>query len=436
MPTVFANGRSIVHAGDGQVDIAAPPDVCKTPSPVGPVPIPYVNIAKSGDLADGTKSVTIEGNSVAVESSNLSTSTGDEPGTAGGIISSKNKGKLTWKTSSLDVKFEGKGVVRFGEVTLHNGNSFNTAFIQNGGTGFAYGDDFQNSCPICGESPDKHAVKEKVEGSLRVAMDILGELNKREEALRSLEDKIKSMADKLESDRKTILGMKQTTIERRQGEIDKIETEADPLRSHRREASNGYMIGVMVCISGDKFAAISGGDTPEGFVEVAKKYGVPEGNIIKENAEFGDIANRTGRASTAEDQDKMRSRWDEAMSKHREGTDGYNNRPGTCAGAKLIAKSGHVADSMTELFFPFQVKNRRKGLVFEVIFRGPETLAPTPGEFWSPPTESNLATDSSNAVEETREMKRRTGETVPSCRSCQETLFMALCDKDQQTCKQ
>jgi hypothetical protein len=33
-------------------------------------------------------------------------------------------------------------------------------------------------------------------------------------------------------------------------------------------------------------------------------------------------------------------------------------------------------------------------------------------------------------------MKRRTGETLPSCRSCQETLFMALCEKEKQTCKQ
>jgi hypothetical protein len=156
----------------------------------------------------------------------------------------------------------------------------------------------------------------------------------------------------------------------------------------------------MVCIDGEKFAAISGGETPHGFVEVAKKHEVPEGNIIREAAEFGDFANRTGRASTAEGQDKMRSRWDEATSKHKEGTDGYRNRPGTCAGAKLIAKSGHVADSMTELFFPFQVPNKRSGLVFEVIFRGPDALAPTPGKFWSRPTESALASDSSNVVEE------------------------------------
>ena len=31
MSTVFANGRSIVHKGDGLVNTCAIPDVCKTP---------------------------------------------------------------------------------------------------------------------------------------------------------------------------------------------------------------------------------------------------------------------------------------------------------------------------------------------------------------------------------------------------------------------
>jgi hypothetical protein len=93
--------------------------VCKTPSPGGPVPIPYPNVAMDGDLAKGAKN-----NPVALASSNLSTSTGDEAGTAGGgIISSKTKGKLTFGSSSLDVIVEGKGVVRFMDVTQHNGNA-------------------------------------------------------------------------------------------------------------------------------------------------------------------------------------------------------------------------------------------------------------------------------------------------------------------------
>lgn len=127
MTITYANGDSIVHAGDGLQFIAMAPDVCKTPSPAGPVPIPYPNIAMSSDLADGSKRVSVESNPAALESSNLSTSTGDEAGTAGGgIASSKTKGKLTWLLYSMDVKFEGKGVVRFLDSNMHNGNAGNT----------------------------------------------------------------------------------------------------------------------------------------------------------------------------------------------------------------------------------------------------------------------------------------------------------------------
>ena len=113
MTKTFANGRSIVHQGDGKTNICAAPDVCKTPSPAGPVPVPYVNVAKDSDLSGGSKTVQIEGNPVALNGSALSTSSGDEGGTAGGgLISAKTQGKMTWGTCSLDVKFEGKGVVR------------------------------------------------------------------------------------------------------------------------------------------------------------------------------------------------------------------------------------------------------------------------------------------------------------------------------------
>lgn len=124
--SVFGNGRSILHKGDGRVQTSGTPDVCKTPSPGGPVTIPYPNIAKDSDLSDGTTSVKIEGNPVALQSSSLATSTGDEAGTAGGgVVSSKTKGKCTWVAASSTVMFEGKGVVRFLDTCLHNGNTSN-----------------------------------------------------------------------------------------------------------------------------------------------------------------------------------------------------------------------------------------------------------------------------------------------------------------------
>ena len=60
---------------------AQPQDVCKTPSPGGPIPIPYPNIAKSSDTSDGTKKVKTDGNMASVKDSNFVASTGDEAGT-------------------------------------------------------------------------------------------------------------------------------------------------------------------------------------------------------------------------------------------------------------------------------------------------------------------------------------------------------------------
>ncbi len=117
---VFANGRGIAHAGTSGMSTVMP-DVCKTPSPGGPVPIPYPNIAKSSDTAKGPKSVTIEGKMPAVKGAQYQTSTGDEAGSAGGgVMSSSTKGPAEFMMYSFDVKFEGKNVCRLGDPLFHN----------------------------------------------------------------------------------------------------------------------------------------------------------------------------------------------------------------------------------------------------------------------------------------------------------------------------
>src|SRR5690606_3885875 len=90
--TVGANKLTLAHAQSNGITIAFP-DVCKTPTPGGPVPIPYPNIALSADTAKGTKKVKADGQPICVKDSNFKTSTGDEPGSAGGVVSSKTKGK-------------------------------------------------------------------------------------------------------------------------------------------------------------------------------------------------------------------------------------------------------------------------------------------------------------------------------------------------------
>lgn len=118
--TVGVNNLSVVHKDSGGVTIAFP-DVCKTPTPGGPIPIPYPNIAMSSDTAKGSKSVKVDGNPVCLKDSNFKTSTGDEAGTAGGgVASSKHKGKAEFVNFSMDVKIEGKNVPRALDLMLHN----------------------------------------------------------------------------------------------------------------------------------------------------------------------------------------------------------------------------------------------------------------------------------------------------------------------------
>jgi hypothetical protein len=100
---------------------AAFPDVCKTPSPAGPIPIPYPNVARSADTAGGTTTVKVMNDPVCVKDSNFSTSTGDEAGSAGGgVASNKIKGKAEFVNFSFDVKFDGKNVARAMDLMLHN----------------------------------------------------------------------------------------------------------------------------------------------------------------------------------------------------------------------------------------------------------------------------------------------------------------------------
>jgi hypothetical protein len=120
MSSVGVNKLSIVNEDSGGKTLCFP-DVCKTPSPGGPIPIPYPNIAMSSDTAKGTKKVKVEGKPVCTKDSNFSTSTGDEAGTAGGgVASSKTKGKAEFVNFSFDVNFEGKSAVRSFDLMLHN----------------------------------------------------------------------------------------------------------------------------------------------------------------------------------------------------------------------------------------------------------------------------------------------------------------------------
>jgi len=129
MPThVYANGLEIAcQAADG---IASPafPDPCWTPPPppAGPVVIPYANTAHPKTLKKGSHSVFIGGKPVALADSYFSTSIGDEPATPGlakGVMTGVIKGKACFRSHSMNVKIEGKGVARHLDLMTHNHGS-------------------------------------------------------------------------------------------------------------------------------------------------------------------------------------------------------------------------------------------------------------------------------------------------------------------------
>ncbi|MBI3157650.1 MAG: DUF4150 domain-containing protein [Burkholderiales bacterium] len=121
--SVKVNGvaNSLVHKGSNGVSVATMPDVCKTPSPGGPVPVPYPNISQSITLAKGTTTVKADrGMMIANKGSEFSLSNGDNAGVAGGVKSSTFMKESTWILYSFDVKMDGKGACRLSDKKFQN----------------------------------------------------------------------------------------------------------------------------------------------------------------------------------------------------------------------------------------------------------------------------------------------------------------------------
>lgn len=117
--TVFANMRGIVHKGSGGMSTVFP-DVCQTPTPGGPVPIPYPNIGKAADTSSGPSTVTTDGQMPMTKGAKYMLSSGDEAGSAMGLMSGKTKGACEFMLYSFDVKLEGQNVCRLGDPLFHN----------------------------------------------------------------------------------------------------------------------------------------------------------------------------------------------------------------------------------------------------------------------------------------------------------------------------
>jgi len=99
------------------------PDTCKTPSPGGPVPIPYPNIAMLPQASGGTLSskVKIMGANAATKNTEITMSSGDEAGSAGGgVVSNKFKGACKFKQGSSKVKMQGHQATYHGAMIGQN----------------------------------------------------------------------------------------------------------------------------------------------------------------------------------------------------------------------------------------------------------------------------------------------------------------------------
>lgn len=122
---VFANNNEIAAKSADGASLACQPDVCFSPgAPTPGVPVPYANSVFARDLDNLSRTVLIKGTGAALEDkSYFATSYGDEPATSGlqkGIISGKIKGKAYFKSWSMDVKIEGRGVARHMDTVTHN----------------------------------------------------------------------------------------------------------------------------------------------------------------------------------------------------------------------------------------------------------------------------------------------------------------------------
>lgn len=102
------------------------PDVCQVPAPPGPpIPTPFPNMGQASNATKTSSKVQIENKDAVTETSEIPSSSGDEPGTVGGVVSGTFTQKVVFKLGSSVVKAEGKGMAYLTAMTAHNGSNAN-----------------------------------------------------------------------------------------------------------------------------------------------------------------------------------------------------------------------------------------------------------------------------------------------------------------------
>lgn len=101
------------------------PDICNTPAPPSsPIPIPYPNIAQLADAQgisnEPNKELKVGGDYILLKDSMISSSTGDEAGSAG---PTKGTCKITQASATVVYGPSKKGIARFLDTTEQNGGN-------------------------------------------------------------------------------------------------------------------------------------------------------------------------------------------------------------------------------------------------------------------------------------------------------------------------
>ncbi|MDX1804749.1 MAG: DUF4150 domain-containing protein [Alcanivorax sp.] len=131
MSNVVINGRTAVHAASGGTFVAM--DICKTPPFCQP--LPYTNSALSKDASGTAGSVMINGQPACHIGSSFASSSGDEAGVCGGVMSGSIKGQAQFITASSNVLIEGQPAVRMGDMMVSNNGNTPPAPLQQPGAG-------------------------------------------------------------------------------------------------------------------------------------------------------------------------------------------------------------------------------------------------------------------------------------------------------------
>lgn len=131
MANVVINGRTAVHAGSGGVVNSV--DVCKVPNKCRANT--FNNVALSANAAQTASSVKINGNPACHKDAIFAISSGDEPGSCGGVSSGTIKQKAEFITFSNNVFIEGIPAVRQNDQMVSNNRNTPPAPVQQPGAG-------------------------------------------------------------------------------------------------------------------------------------------------------------------------------------------------------------------------------------------------------------------------------------------------------------